>query len=499
MLQDELVELVKQVQSQGCERQTLEIKRAAQGCPKDIYETLSSFSNQNMGGIILFGLDESQSYAAVGVYDPQDLQRKVMEAGEQMEPVVRPILSVCELDGKAIVSAEITPLDLAERPCFRRSAGRLKGSYVRVGDGDLPMTEYEVYSFESFKKRARDELRAVDTDLQSLAMLDPDLVQEYLLRRKIARPRLANLSEAEQLSLASLRREDGSCTLWGLLVLGIDPQAAYPQLRISASQIPGTEIGEIDALGNRFLSTKAILGTLPEMLEDAVAYVQTNMRTGIGVDPSSGQRFEVPDYPIEAVREVILNALLHRDYSRYTESMPIQLQLYADRLEVRSPGGLFGRMSIDDLGKAQPETRNPALVVAMETLGKTENRYSGIPRVRRLMQDARLPKPVFQIRRGEFIAQLFNSRSAEAAVTDVQPLQEGPSDVSKGPRSTAEILDFCSEPRSRREIADFLGISSQGYAVRRYVTPLVEAGRLMQTIPEKPNSRLQRYQTVLSS
>ena len=88
-----------------------------------------------------------------------------------------------------------------------------------------------------------------------------------------------------------------------------------------------------------------------------------------------------------------LNALIHRDYSIHTEGMPIQLLLFEDRFEVRSPGGLYGRLRIDQLGKVQPDTRNPVLAVAMETLGETENRYSGIPTMRAGIGAGRMPEP----------------------------------------------------------------------------------------------------------
>lgn len=77
-------------------------------------------------------------------------RKKVMEQCNQMEPKVRAVFTVTEIDGKNIVSAEIPPLDISERPCFYQAKGRIKGSYVRVGDADIPMTEYEVYSYEAY-------------------------------------------------------------------------------------------------------------------------------------------------------------------------------------------------------------------------------------------------------------------------------------------------------------------------------------------------------------
>lgn len=126
---------------QKTERQTVELKAANKGCPSRLYDTLSSFSNQDSGGIIVFGIDEAKDYEIVGVYDPQDLQKKVTEQCKQMEPMVRALFTVCEIDEKIIVSAEIPGVDISERPVFYKGVGRVKGSYVRVGEADEPMSE----------------------------------------------------------------------------------------------------------------------------------------------------------------------------------------------------------------------------------------------------------------------------------------------------------------------------------------------------------------------
>lgn len=90
MVEKELHDLIKHIQIRGCEGQTTEVKAAHQECPEKLYDTISAFSNQNSGGISVFGLDEKSGFAKVGVYDARDLERKVMEYCEQMTPVVRP-------------------------------------------------------------------------------------------------------------------------------------------------------------------------------------------------------------------------------------------------------------------------------------------------------------------------------------------------------------------------------------------------------------------------
>ena len=91
MIENELKQLLEKIQNRKCEEQIVEVKAANHGCPEKLYDTISSFSNQDEGGTIVFGLDEKQSFKKVGVYDAQDLQKKIMEYCEQMTPIVRHI------------------------------------------------------------------------------------------------------------------------------------------------------------------------------------------------------------------------------------------------------------------------------------------------------------------------------------------------------------------------------------------------------------------------
>lgn len=484
MVEKELHELILQIQTRGCEEQTTEVKAAHGGCPEKLYDTISSFSNQNSGGTFVFGLDEKNKFKRVGVYDAQDLQKKVMEYCEQMTPIVRPVFTVCDEDGLVFVSAEIPPVDIAERPCFKTAKGRLHGSYTRVGDADKPMTEYEVYSYEAFRKKYRDDIRPAEGVPEST--LSKVRIDDYLARKRRMRPNLAEMPLAQQYELAGITR-NGSTTISAVLLFGIYPQAYYPQLSLIATCVPGTEMGATDGDGNRFTDSKRIEGTIPDMFEGALAFVRANMRTATRIDAQTGARKNIPQYPIEAVREAVLNALVHRDYSIHTEGMPIQLVMYTDRLEIISPGGLYGRITVDQLGNMQPDTRNPVLVTAMETLEKTENRYSGIPTIRRSMKEMGLPEPEFRDVRGEFTVVLYNSKETDQTKSEQNiPF---PVEDEKG------LIEFCRTERSRKEIVEYLSIPSKQYALERYLYPLVQAGQIRMTIPEKPSSHKQRFIT----
>lgn len=466
MLSEELIDLVKRIQNRKYEEQTIEVKAAQGGCPK-LYETLSSFSNQNTGGIIVFGLDEKQHFAPVGVYDVQGLQHNATEQCKQMEPVVRPVFSVCDIDGKFFVSMEIPAVEAAERPVYYKGSGRWQGSYVRVGDADEHMTDYEIYSFDAYRKQIRDDIRETAVSADSL---DKNLVENYLHNVRMNRVNTSNMSDKELLELTGLTKGDKP-TLSAVLCFAKYPQAQFPQLCVTAVLVPGTHMGDTSEDGQRFLDNKRIEGTIPQMVEGAVNFVAMNMRAGVRIQ--NGKRSDVTQYPLTAVREAILNALVHRDYSPYSEGIPVRVEMYQDRLEIVNAGGLYGAIDIDELGRIHADTRNKTLISVLEALKVVENRYSGIPTIRKQLAENGLPEPVFQDKRGLFRVIFYNSSGQNTG------------------RKPLTLEEYCRVPRTRKEIANFLGVT-QAYAIQRYIVPLIEKGVLVYTIPDKPKSHDQR-------
>ena len=158
-----------------------------------------------------------------------------------------------------------------------------------------------------------------------------------------------------------------------------------------------------------------------------------------------------------------------------------QYTIFEDRMEIHNPGGIYGRMKMDQLGKVQPDTRNPVLAVALENLGITENWYSGIPTMRREFHRFGLKPPEFLDQRGRFIVRFYNQVQEKE---DIGKRTEGEGN---------SLLVFCRTPRTRKEISEYLGLSSVTYAIQTHVMPLVESGLIHLSIPDKPQSPKQLF------
>ena len=336
----ELDRLVGEIRQRKAEGQTIEVKSAQYGCPESLFDTLSSFSNQPSGGTIVFGLDEHNEFDLCGVYDAQDLQHKVTQQCNQMEPVVRALFTVTEIEGKTLVSAEIPSVKISLRPVHYKGAGIVRGSFVRVGDSDEHMTEYEVYNLEAFRERIRNDARPVNG--ASPDMLNKGRVERYLESIRRSKPKLAaSLTPSDILERTGVVAK-GSPTIAGLMVFSDYPQQFFPQLCITAIRVPGTMLGAVvEGDGRRFIDNRRLTGPISDMLEEAVEFVRRNSRVNTSIT-AEGRRVDKTEYPLSAVREAVLNALVHRDYSSYTENTPIRIEMYEDRLEVINEGGLFG-------------------------------------------------------------------------------------------------------------------------------------------------------------
>ena len=324
-----------------------------------------------------------------------------------------PVLAIDQVGvGDAmIVIAEVEELPAAEKPCFVTAQGKERGAYIRLADGDHRLDTYSVFQLSVLTVPSEADREPVTE--ATIADLDTTLIERTITRLRTNRPRsLDGTSSDKQVleRIGVIDRASGSPTLGGLLALGSFPQQFFPQLMISFASYPG---GSKDVVvGDERMLDRAVLeGSIPDMIDDAVAVVVRNLRVR-RVSHGAGAR-NVPEIPIDAIREAIANSVMHRDYSPMARGDQVRIELYPDRLEVHSPGGLWGGQSIDSIYSGQSRSRNPILARLLtdvpftgrdETVG--ENAGSGIPRMLGQMTQNGLPAPRFSSVPAEFVTVL---------------------------------------------------------------------------------------------
>ncbi len=401
---NELKDYIEYIQEIKSETDFIEVKTAQKGCTKKLYDTLSSFSNKSGGGIIIFGLDENKDFEIVGVYDPNDLQKQVTNRCNEMIPKVRPNFTILKIKDKTIVSAEIPEILVEEKPCYYSGAGINKGSYIRVGDSDEHMSSYEIYNLISYKKRTDEDTRVIEK--ANMDDLDMEEVEKYIKIVKENRPNFSKFKKEVALEkLGIVRKVQGvyKPTVAGILCFGICPDLILPQLVVTASVIPGFNIGDMGSIGERFIDNKKITGTIPSMVKQSVEFIMKNMKKRTIIKKDTGERSDKMEYPIDAIREAVINSLVHRDYSIYTESSYISIRMFNDRLEITNPGGLYGDLTIENLNEiVNPPVRNKTIVRILEELEVIENRSSGIITMINSMRELKLQPPIFKEDRGSF-------------------------------------------------------------------------------------------------
>ncbi|MET7417640.1 ATP-binding protein [Dactylosporangium sp. NPDC005555] len=409
---DNVAEILAILRRIGGEPTRIEAKRAAGGLPKSVRETLSAFSNTD-GGTILFGVDEQSAFSLVELPNPAALRDALVQMSrDDITPALQIGAEIVEIEGNRIVVAEVPPAPADRRPVYVTTQGISGGSYLRGGDGDRHMTEAEIAMVMAARTQPRYDREPVDGT--SSVDLDDDAIRRTLRRVRAGYPKLAQADDATvffRLGISAGPSTDSPLTLAGLLTYGQFPQQFFPQLMVSVvvhSPDPASDI--------RFLDNQTVRGSIPEMVETTLSVLRRNLAVRAVISDRGGRLDEV-EYPLEAVREAVVNALLHRDYSPVTRGTQVQVELFPDRLVVRSPGGLYGGVLVDELGEEGISSSRNAVLASL--LADTylpssnelvaENRSSGIPAMLAVARSRGLPRPNFRSSISSFVVTMARS------------------------------------------------------------------------------------------
>ncbi|MEE1930174.1 ATP-binding protein [Streptomyces sp. TRM 70351] len=272
----------------------------------------------------------------------------------------------------------------------------------RLSDGDRKLTDYEVCVLLSNRSEQRQNLRPIVES--SPSDLDEELIRGFLRRvRETKSPIFSRIIDEEALRMLNVlvKHEDRLVpSLAGLLAFGLYPQQFEPQLDITFVADPTPEAGVLGPSGERFTENRSIDGPIPQMVSECIRTLKRNMKRRSIV--SGLYRTDEWEYPEEVLREALVNALVHRDYSEFARGMQVQVEMYPDRLMIRNPGGLYGPAEVNNLGtETISSSHNRALLKILEDTPYNdnrmvcENRGSGIARIRIALTEAGMEPPRF--------------------------------------------------------------------------------------------------------
>jgi len=351
--------------------------------PSRLQEPLVAFANSR-GGTVVVGVSDRRPRQIVGVVWSQDFAEQIQEAARSTQPPLRVEVGHRLVGDLEVAFAEVPSV---ERGWVQTSDGRL---LVRAGPTNRALVGQELLRF--VRERAADPVEDEPVPGFGLDDLRQDLMRRFV-RSRLGRSRVDLASTARDLGLVT---RDGQPRLAALLVFGRTPQERYRRFGVVVARFEGSVDG-----GARLRDRHELAGPLPLLVAEADRRIYDQMRRDAVV--RGLVREEVPEYPPVALREALVNAVGHRDYS--LRGAAVEVRLYDDAVEVESPGTLAGYVTVDNLREAQ-YSRNERIMDALQRLGLVEEAGQGIDRMIAEMEDALLAPPEFEERSVSFVVRL---------------------------------------------------------------------------------------------
>ena len=470
--------------------------------PDAILRTLCAFANdfENLGGgYVVIG----QECDATGrpVFPPTGLpadaldriQQELLAHCQLIQPPYFPVLSVEQVEGRTLLvlwapGGQNRPYKV---PAAVTAKHKTWHYYIRRYTSTVEArgeTEQELLSLAAklpFDDRLNQQARVAD--------LSPALMTDFL--REVGSeladeaPGLPPETLGRQMNVVGGSAEAALPKNVGLLFFNEAPQRFFPGTQIDVLWFPE------GAGGDRFVE-KSFTGPLGRMTREALDYIQRNyLQETVIKHPQRAEAQRVWNFPYAAIEEALVNAVYHRSYE---EREPIEVRIDRNELVVLSFPGPDRSIRLEDLraGRAVSRRyRNRRIGEFLKELDLTEGRATGIPKILKVMAANGSPPPLFETddERASFVIRLPVHPLAQAATAEVTG--EVTMEVTMEVNALLKAIDG---EMPRRELQDLLGLKNADHFRKAYLVPAIASGCLEMTLPDHPNSRLQRYRlTVL--
>jgi ATP-dependent DNA helicase RecG len=461
------------------EGKTLEFKRDLSS-PKNLLKTLVAFAN-TAGGRAIIGVDD-QTKQPMGVEFPLDDEERLCSLiADSISPRLVPNIEMVTVQDRTLLIVEVYLSNA--RPHYLRSEGPETSVYVRLGSSNR-QADRELIG----------ELRRSSQGVSFDAMPMPDLAESDL-DVDVAQKCFGDRRQLDQQGLLTLRLlcpDQGKLvpTKGAMILFGKNREFHLPDAWVQCGRFVGQDKAAI-------FDHIELYDALPQMVDSMMLFLKKHAMRG--ADFSEIRRRDVWSIPLGILREVVINALVHSDYSQ--RGAPIRVAFFDDRIEVENPGILLPGMTIEDMKQGISKIRNPVIARVFRELELIEQWGSGVRQIFREAEVLGLPVPQIvelgmRVRVTIFLAEHVVVSRTKAQVDAVR-LESGLELGLESETSKGVLLALVKQPLQRAEVARALGHEGVSGAVNRSIKELLSKQFIEYTIPEKPNSRLQKYRLTV--
>ncbi len=460
----------------GRETETLEFKKST-GELKEAVISIAAILNKHQKGELYFGVKPD------GEPFGQDVTEKTLRDISQaisnhIEPQIFPEITTVTIDGRECI---LVRFEGYNTPYFAYDIAR-----IRVADEDKSMSQPEIVKYLERKSGAEDTWERTVSDIQ---VAD---VPEKNVRGYIERGRAAGRIAFEYTDKESALNKLGLVNSGSLLNAGmvLFSESIYAELQMAI--FAGTE-------RLTFLDIQRERGTVFELVALAEKYITSNIHWRVIFDGSL-QRKEIPEIPIDAIRETLFNSFCHKDYGACQSN---EVAIYKDRVEIYNPGTFPAGFVPEDFisGNERPVRRNPLITSILYYSKDVESFGTGLKRIADACDEAGC-RFDFKILKSGFVVVFYREESSSDVGTPQDAVQDTVQDtiqdavqdaIQDGSTVEQTILRLCEQPRSREELMAACGLKNRAHFISAYLKPMLQAGQIKMTIPDKPSSKNQKY------
>lgn len=380
------------------EGKTLEFKRELASA-EPLLRSIVAFAN-TAGGTLIVGL-EDRTRRIIGIADPLALEERLANLiSDSIRPRLLPGIEIHPYRQTNLVAIRVYPSP--SRPHYLKAVGPEEGTFVRIGCTNRRADRTMV---EELRRLTRSET----FDEQPLPELDSEAL-DFRAASELFSPS-RRLGQRDLLVLGLMMEHQGRRvpTAAGILLFGKERRRFFPDAYIQAGRFHGVDRTAI-------LETTEIHSHLPAAVQEALAFVRKHEQRGLRIRGARNE--ELWSVPLVAVREAVINAVVHADYAQ--RGAPIRVSLFDDRLEIENPGLLPFGLTIEDILRGVSKLRNRVIGRVFKELGLIEQWGSGIRRMIGVCREAGQPDPRFEEVGWHFRVTLFKERAGKGSADSVE-------------------------------------------------------------------------------